>query len=67
MDWIVSLFTDSSSVAHIVILFSLVISLGIWLGKIKIGGISLGATFVLFVGIIVGHILKNNGVQAIGG
>jgi len=65
MDWIVSLFTDSSSVAHIVILFSLVISLGIWLGKIKIGGISLGATFVLFVGIIVGHILKNNGVQAI--
>ena len=42
--------------AHIVLLYSLVISLGVYLGKIKIGGISLGVTFILFVGILAGHI-----------
>ena len=38
------------------LLYSIVIALGIYLGKIKIGGISLGVTFVLFVGILAGHI-----------
>ena len=38
------------------LLYSLVISLGVYLGKIKIGGISLGVTFILFVGILAGHI-----------
>ena len=36
-------------------LLSFVIALGIQLGKIKIFGVSLGITFVLFVGIIMGH------------
>ena len=59
MEWFYNLFTDTTSVAHIVILFALVISTGVWLGKIKIGGvISLGVTFMLFRGIIVGHIYK---------
>ena len=56
MDWIIRLFTDTDSIAHIVLLYSIVIAVGILLGKIKIGGISLGVTFVLFAGIVAGHI-----------
>lgn len=56
MDWIINLFTTTDSVAHIALLYSIVIALGVLLGKIKIGGISLGVTFVLFVGILAGHI-----------
>ena len=40
---------------HSILLLSLVIAAGIQLGKIKIFGVSLGVTFVLFVGIILGH------------
>ncbi|MBR3092477.1 MAG: putative transporter [Bacteroidaceae bacterium] len=65
MEWIVKLITDGTTVAHVVLLYSIVISLGVWLGKMKIGGVSLGVTFVLFVGIIVGHLLKNNGIQPV--
>ncbi len=54
MEWLVSLLTDES-VAHIVLLYAFVISIGVLLGKIKIFGISLGVTFVLFVGLFVGH------------
>ncbi len=56
MDWIIYLFTNTESVAHISILYAVVIAVGILLGKIKIGGISLGVTFVLFAGIVAGHI-----------
>ena len=56
MNWLKELFTNQESVAHIVLLYSLVISLGVYLGKIKIGGISLGVTFILFVGILAGHL-----------
>ncbi len=56
MDWILSLFTNTESVAHIALLYAIVISAGVLLGKIKIGGISLGVTFVLFAGIVAGHI-----------
>ncbi|WP_314787779.1 putative transporter [Prevotella nigrescens] len=56
MDWLIKLFTTDDSVAHVVLLYSLVISLGVYLGKIKIGGISLGVTFILFVGILAGHV-----------
>ena len=56
MDWIINLFTNQESVAHIVLLYSIVIATGVYLGKIKIGGISLGVTFVLFAGILAGHI-----------
>lgn len=56
MDWLVQLFTTQDSVAHIALLYSLVIAIGVLLGKIKIGGISLGVTFVLFAGIVAGHI-----------
>ena len=56
MDWIIRLFTDTESIAHIALLYSIVIAVGILIGKIKIGGISLGVTFVLFAGIVAGHI-----------
>ena len=56
MDWIIDLFQTTDSVAHIVLLYSIVIAVGVLLGKIKFGGISLGVTFVLFAGILAGHI-----------
>lgn len=56
MDWLINLFTDNDSVAHIALLYASVIAVGVLLGKIKIGGISLGVTFVLFAGIAAGHI-----------
>ena len=42
-------------VAHSVLILSLVIAFGIMLGKIKVAGISLGVTWILFVGIVFGH------------
>ncbi len=46
----------TDSVAHIASLYAVVIAIGVYLGKIKIFGISLGVTFVLFAGIVAGHI-----------
>ena len=54
--WLKDLFTTTDSVAHIALLYAVVIAAGVYLGKIKIGGISLGVTFVLFAGIVAGHI-----------
>ena len=56
MDWLLNLFTDTGSVAHIALLYAIVIAAGVLLGKIKVGGISLGVTFVLFAGIVAGHV-----------
>ena len=63
MEWFVSLFTDGESIAHIVLLYAIVITLGVLLGKLKIGGISLGVTFVLFVGIVAGHFLHQGQIN----
>lgn len=46
-------------VAHSVLILSLVIAFGIILAKIKIAGISLGVTWILFVGIVFGHFNLN--------
>lgn len=54
MDWLNSLLF-SDGIAHTILIYSFVIFTGLLLGKIKIFGVSLGATFVLFMGIIVGH------------
>ena len=56
MNWLINLFTTTDSVAHIAMLYAIVISVGVLLGKVKVGGISLGVTFVLFAGILAGHI-----------
>lgn len=55
MNWFESLLWDPASVAHIVCLYAFVISVGVLLGKIKFFGVSLGVTFVLFAGILMGH------------
>ena len=46
-------------VAHSVLILSLVITFGIMLGKLKVAGISLGVTWILFVGIVFGHFDMN--------
>lgn len=54
MDWLLELFTKDS-VAHSVLIYGLVIAIGVTLGKVKIFNISLGITWVLFVGILASH------------
>ena len=55
MDWLRALFTDTNAMAHIILVYALVVALGTLLGRIKVAGISLGVTFVLFVGLAAGH------------
>ncbi len=43
-------------IASTLVLYSFVIAAGIFIGKLKIFGVSLGVTFVLFVGILMGHL-----------
>ena len=54
MNWFTNLFT-SNSIAHSVIIIALVITIGIFLGRIKVKGISLGITWILFAGIAFSH------------
>ncbi|WP_294073070.1 putative transporter [Proteiniphilum sp. UBA1028] len=55
MNWLVELITGSG-IAHSILVLALVISVGLLLGKIKIFGISLGTTWILFFGIFLGHL-----------
>lgn len=63
MEWFSKLLTDSSSIGHIVLLYALVIAVGYKLGKIKFGAVTLGSTFVLFAGILIGHLYKYFGLN----
>lgn len=58
MDWLGDLVLGASSgpsISHSIFLLAIIIAIGIQLGKLKICGISLGSTFILFVGIICGQ------------
>lgn len=55
MEWINGLFTTPSALQTVVVL-SLICSVGLALGKVRIGGISLGVAFVFFIGILAGHL-----------
>ncbi|MEE0979067.1 MAG: putative transporter [Muribaculaceae bacterium] len=55
MDLIQLFAPHNLNLASTIMLYSFVIAAGIFLGKLKIGGVSLGVTFVLFVGILMGH------------
>lgn len=57
MEWIENLLCpiDNPTLASTIVLYSFVIALGVYLGKMKLFGVSLGVTFVLFVGILMGH------------
>ena len=52
MSWLTALFTDTQSPAHAALIYSLVIAAGMALGRIRIRGVSLGVTFVLFTGLV---------------
>jgi putative transport protein len=54
MEWIKELLLGES-VAHSILIFCIIIAVGVLLGKVKVFGISLGITFVLFAGIACGH------------
>ena len=54
MNWFYSLFFGDS-LAHSIFVLASVITVGILLGKIKIGGVSLGTTWILFIGIAASH------------
>lgn len=66
MEWILKLLENPISIAHITLLYALTIALGVRLGRWKIGGqkhgIALGVTFVLFVGIVLGHVFTHTGL-----
>ncbi len=56
MNWFQELFFPGNvSIGSTLVLYSFVIAAGIYLGKMKLCGVSLGVTFVLFVGILMGH------------
>ena len=52
--WFTDLFTHNS-IAQTVLVYGLVIAVGIWLGRVKFGGISLGVTWVLFMGMFMSY------------
>lgn len=55
MDWLYSLFVEHSALQAVIVL-SLISAIGLGLGKIRVAGISLGVTFVFFMGILAGHL-----------
>ncbi|MDE6496322.1 MAG: putative transporter [Duncaniella sp.] len=56
MEWLFNLIGPGHmELASTLVLYSFVIAAGVFLGKLRIAGVSLGVTFVLFVGIIMGH------------
>ena len=54
MEWIDTLFVEHTALQAVVVV-ALICAAGMALGKVRIGGISLGGTFVFFVGILAGH------------
>ena len=66
MDWIKSLLFDTESIAHLLLLYSFVIAVGVMLGKLKFRGISLGVAFILFTGIVAGHFGLTGNLKTIG-
>ena len=66
MDWIKSLLFDTESIAHLLLLYSFVIAVGVLLGKVKFRGVSFGVAFILFTGIVVGHLGFTGNLKTIG-
>ena len=66
MDWIKTLLFDTESIAHLLMLYSFVIAVGVLLGKLKFRGVSFGVAFILFTGIVVGHFGFTGNLKTIG-
>ena len=56
MNWFDTLCSSYLSTANTVLLYAIIISIGVLLGKVKVCGFSLGVTWLLFVGLIAGHL-----------
>lgn len=56
MKWFIDLFTNHSTVAYTVLIYAIVIASGVLLGKLSFKGVSFGIAFVLFTGILAGHL-----------
>ena len=54
MNWLQQAFFEPSMIQAVVVI-SLISAIGLYLGRIKLFGISLGVTFVFFTGIVAGH------------
>lgn len=54
MNWLHSVFIEHSAIQAVIVL-SIIVAIGLGLGKLKIHGLSLGITWVFFVGILAGH------------
>ncbi len=52
-------FVFGEGIAHSIFVLAIVIAIGTLLAKVKIGGISLGATWILFAGIVASHFGMN--------
>lgn len=61
MEWFINILSNPGSIAHLVVVYAAVICVGVKLGQIKFGGVSLGVTFVLFAGILAGHLFNQFG------
>lgn len=57
---------DTESIAHLLLLYSFVIAIGVMLGKVKFRGVSLGVAFILFTGIVAGHFGFTGNLKTIG-
>lgn len=55
MDWLLNFYT-TPTVGSAILFLAITITMGLVLGRIKLGGISLGITWILFVGILLGHL-----------
>lgn len=55
MNWLTQLLSDPDSIGHILLVYSIVIAVGMALGRLKIFGISLGVTLVLFVALALSY------------
>ncbi len=55
MYWIEEILTQHSALQAVVVI-SIIIAVGLGLGKLRVMGVSLGVTFVFFIGILAGHI-----------
>lgn len=56
MNWLTDILTNPNTFAHNLLVFTVVISIGLFLGRIRVKGISFGATCVLFVGLLVNYL-----------
>ncbi len=56
VQWLTSLLTDPNAISHIIFVYALLVCVGMALGHIKVFGVSLGVTFVLFVSLAAGYL-----------